>query len=124
MPSSLIALDNVDTFLLTFLCHNNPYVCCARPSTLHYRGMHAKHAAKRPELLPGLPCRMYAFDVHCNSYFPLFLLLYGAPRGSSLLLQWLSTVGHGVAQRPVFNESSYFFVPYGSTWLTGRCLVV
>ncbi len=21
---------------------------------------------------------MYAFDVHCNSYFPLFLLLYGA----------------------------------------------
>ena len=22
--------------------------------------------------------RMYAFDVHCNSYFPLFLLLYGA----------------------------------------------
>lgn len=22
-------------------------------------------------------CRMYAFDVHCNSYFPLFLLLYG-----------------------------------------------
>lgn len=20
---------------------------------------------------------MYAFDVHCNSYFPLFLLLYG-----------------------------------------------
>ena len=24
------------------------------------------------------PHRMYAFDVHCNSYFPLFLLLYGA----------------------------------------------
>ena len=22
-------------------------------------------------------CRMYAFDVHCNSYFPLFILLYG-----------------------------------------------
>lgn len=22
---------------------------------------------------------MYAFDVHCNSYFPLFLLLYGEP---------------------------------------------
>ena len=22
-------------------------------------------------------CRLYAFDVHCNSYFPLFLLLYG-----------------------------------------------
>ena len=21
-------------------------------------------------------CRMYAFDVHCNSYFPLFILLY------------------------------------------------
>lgn len=21
--------------------------------------------------------RMYAFDVHCNSYLPLFLLLYG-----------------------------------------------
>lgn len=21
--------------------------------------------------------RMYAFDVHCNSYFPLFILLYG-----------------------------------------------
>ena len=20
---------------------------------------------------------MYAFDVHCNSYFPLFILLYG-----------------------------------------------
>lgn len=27
-------------------------------------------------------CRMYAFDVHCNSYFPLFLLLYGE------LLHW------------------------------------
>jgi hypothetical protein len=25
----------------------------------------------------GLTCRMYAFDVHCNSYFPLFILLYG-----------------------------------------------
>ncbi len=24
-----------------------------------------------------LLCRLYAFDVHCNSYFPLFLLLYG-----------------------------------------------
>lgn len=23
-------------------------------------------------------CRLYAFDVHCNSYLPLFLLLYGA----------------------------------------------
>lgn len=21
---------------------------------------------------------MYAFDVHCNAYFPLFILLYGA----------------------------------------------
>jgi UNC-50 family len=27
----------------------------------------------------GVICRMYAFDVHCNSYFPLFLLLYGEP---------------------------------------------
>lgn len=26
--------------------------------------------------------RLYAFDVHCNSYFPLFLLLYGEPEGS------------------------------------------
>lgn len=26
-----------------------------------------------PHSLP----RLYAFDVHCNSYFPLFLLLYG-----------------------------------------------
>ncbi len=24
-----------------------------------------------------LCCRLYAFDVHCNSFFPLFLLLYG-----------------------------------------------
>ena len=24
-----------------------------------------------------MPSRLYAFDVHCNSYFPLFLLLYG-----------------------------------------------
>jgi len=39
---------------------------------------------------------MYAFDVHCNSYFPLFIALYGppmrrappvaAPRPSMLLL--------------------------------------
>lgn len=29
-----------------------------------------------------VPYRMYAFDVHCNSYFPLFILLYG-----ELLLQ-------------------------------------
>ena len=27
----------------------------------------------------GVICRMYAFDVHSNSYFPLFLLLYGEP---------------------------------------------
>ena len=27
----------------------------------------------------ALLCRMYAFDVHCNSYFPLFILLYGMP---------------------------------------------
>ena len=24
--------------------------------------------------------RMYAFDVHCNSYFPLFIALYGTLR--------------------------------------------
>ena len=24
-----------------------------------------------------MACRMYAFDIHCNSYFPLFILLYG-----------------------------------------------
>ena len=28
-------------------------------------------------LTPWMWCRMYAFDVHCNSYFPLFILLYG-----------------------------------------------
>ena len=40
--------------------------------------------AHRPLLWSQLPpgvltpaCRMYAFDVHCNSYFPLFILLYG-----------------------------------------------
>ena len=32
--------------------------------------------------------RLYAFDVHCNSYFPLFLQLYGAhelPKNAPLL---------------------------------------
>ena len=24
------------------------------------------------------PDRLYAFDVHCNAYFPLFIALYGA----------------------------------------------
>ena len=46
--------------------------------------------AKPPELLPTYPRRMYAFDVHCNSYFPLFLLLYGALCGCLLVarLPW------------------------------------
>lgn len=25
--------------------------------------------------------RLYAFDVHCNAYFPLFIALYGAAQG-------------------------------------------
>ena len=29
-----------------------------------------------PLPLPPPHCRMYAFDVHCNAYFPMFLLLY------------------------------------------------
>ena len=34
-----------------------------------------------PQLRPTAPplyrrCRMYAFDVHCNAFFPMFLLLY------------------------------------------------
>ena len=32
------------------------------------------------------PCRLYAFDVHCNSYFPLFLMLYGEQY--SRIMQW------------------------------------
>ncbi len=32
-------------------------------------------------LTPDVP-RMYAFDVHCNSYFPLFMALYGAHRAT------------------------------------------
>ena len=29
------------------------------------------------EINLSVACRMYAFDIHCNSYFPLFILLYG-----------------------------------------------
>lgn len=28
-------------------------------------------------LVHMLLCRLYAFDIHCNSYFPLFVSLYG-----------------------------------------------
>lgn len=40
------------------------------------------HLFRRPPSQPPKPHppllrRMYAFDVHCNSYFPLFLILYG-----------------------------------------------
>jgi hypothetical protein len=38
-------------------------------------------ASASPWCADGWPChafcRLYAFDVHCNSFFPLFLLLYG-----------------------------------------------
>ena len=33
-------------------------------------------------------CRMYAFDVHCNSYFPLFILLYGMCKVYTVLLYY------------------------------------
>ena len=30
--------------------------------------------------------RLYAFDVHCNSYFPLFIVLYGAQQRRRLVI--------------------------------------
>lgn len=53
--------------------------------------------------------RMYAFDVHCNSYFPLFLLLYGetlAPRVECRSTLVCNSPHHsGVSLWPCPNES-------------------
>jgi hypothetical protein len=44
-----------------------------------WRGHHSQQAvrSRAPHFAAAADCRLYAFDVHCNSYFPLFLLLYG-----------------------------------------------
>jgi hypothetical protein len=39
------------------------------PHNPRHLGMRSTHGA-------SLWCRLYAFDVHCNSYFPLFVQLY------------------------------------------------
>ena len=60
------------------LCHMRLSVMCLLRLGIWHLQVH------RPALWSPLPtgvltvaCRMYAFDVHCNSYFPLFILLYG-----------------------------------------------
>ena len=80
-------------FLRTFrwpqperLCHLLLSVrCLLQLGTRHLQ-------AHRPVLWSPLPHhkltvarRMYAFDVHCNSYFPLFILLYGEAANWSCL---------------------------------------
>ena len=56
-------------------------------------------------------CRLYAFDVHCNSYFPLFLKLYGGPipkcLGTEMCSPDLSTSRHPIAHAVL----QYFLCP-------------
>ncbi len=52
-----------------------------------------KASARRP----AAARRLYAFDVHCNSYFPLFLILYGECGGAALLCRCAAVPLQGAA---------------------------
>nr|BBC28483.1 uncharacterized conserved protein [Eudorina sp. NIES-3984] len=57
---------------------------------LRKRNLH-HHQSDRP-LTWTFMCRLYAFDVHCNSYFPFFLVLYVLQFVLSPLLLWQSSL--------------------------------
>ena len=82
---------------------------------------------------------LYAFDVHCNAYFPLFLILYvlqyfltpfllGNANGT--VCGWLSSVMYGVAfsyyhyitflgydALPFLRDTQRFLVPVAVVWV-------
>ena len=54
---------------------NFPFTCVMCNLFIHC--FVVKVAANVTNSAQKILCRLYAFDVHCNSFFPAFVILYG-----------------------------------------------